>query len=359
MIGIMAIAQAIPQLALSLFGGTIADRLQKKYIMIAGQIASAIVSLGIALGLSLGYVSAANPASLWLVTLSAVMQGIIMGLVFPAQISIITEIVEQEQVMNAISLSQMGQTVFRLIGPAAAGFLIDAYGFSTIYYLMTGIYIIAFIFALFLPRSSVKITRNTSALADTLEGLKYIRHEAYMFLIVAFTLCHVISGQPYMQLMAVFTEDILGVGARGLGILTSVSAVGALIGALIIASLPNRKRGMLLIMSGIIMGISVIIFSWSKSWPLSLAIMPFTGLGPVLHGTLTSTLIQYYAKPEYRGRMQSFVTMSSGLANFGTFFAGMLSVSVGVEWAVGGMAIFLTIASFGFLAFARPLTRLE
>jgi MFS family permease len=358
MIGFMAIGQAVPQLALSFFGGAFADRLQKKHILIAGQIASALVSIAIALALSSGYLNEANPESWWLLILSPVLQGTITGLMMPAQIAIVPEIVGAERVMNAMSLTLMGQTVIRLAGPAAAGFLIDAYDISAIYYLMTGLYLISTVIAGFLPRTS-QVTARSNPLNDVRDGLRYIRHEPYLLLIVGFTLCHVISGQPYIQLMPVFTEDILKVGASGLGILTSVSGIGALIGALILASLPNRKRGTMLIMSGIIMGLAVIVFSWSKSWALSLAIIPFAGLGPSLHGAMTSTLIQYYVNPDYRGRMQSFVAMGSGLANFGTFFAGVLSESIGIEWAVGGMAIFLTVVSFGFLIFARPLTSLD
>lgn len=359
MIGIMAIAQAIPQLCLALFGGAIADRFPKKYVLIFGQISTGIVALLLAFGLSSGFISESNPASWGLLVLSAVIQGIIMGLMIPAQMSIIPEIVGQERVMNAMSMVLMGQTVIRLAAPAAAGFLIDAYGFSAIYYLMAGVYFFSVIFAFFLPKSTVKITGSQNTFTDVIQGLRYIRGESYMLLIVVFTLCHVIAGQPYMQLMPIFTEDILKVGASGLGILASVSGTGAIIGSLIIASLPNKKRGILLITSGIIMGVSVIVFAWSKSWALSLAIMPLAGLGPALHGTLTGTLIQYYAKPEYRGRTQSFVSMSAGLANFGTFFAGILTGAIGVEWAVGGMAVFLTIASVLFLALARPLTRLN
>jgi MFS family permease len=359
MIGIMAIGQAIPQLAISFFGGVIADRTEKKYVLIVGQIASALVSVAIALSLSFGYLTAANPDSWWILILSSVFQGAIMGFIMPAQMAIIPEIVGKERVMNAMSLALMGQTILRLMGPATAGFLIEAYDIATIYYLMTGIYLISTVIALFLPRARTKITSSGNTMNDVVEGLRYIRREAYIILIVVFTLCHVISGQPYMQLMPVFTEDILKVGASGLGILTSVSSIGALVGSFVLASLPDRKRGMLLIMSGIIMGLAVIVFSWSKSWPLSLAIIPFAGLGPTLHMAMTSTLIQYYVKPDYRGRMQSFVSMGAGLANFGTFFAGLLSESIGIEWAVGGMAIFLTIVSLGFLAFARPLTRLE
>ena len=155
------------------------------------------------------------------------------------------------------------------------------------------------------------------------------------------------------------TEDILDVGASGIGILTSVSGIGSVIGSLVLASLPNKKRGIMLLFSGVIMGLSLIVFSFSTSWHLSLGIIPFVGLGPTLHGALTATLIQYYVDPDYRGRMQSFVAMSSGLASFGTFLAGVMSEAIGVQWSVGGMAMFLTIVSFIFFAFARKITRLE
>ena len=178
-------------------------------------------------------------------------------------------------------------------------------------------------------------------------------------LIVIFGLLHVIAGLPFMQLMSIFTEDILKVGATGLGILTSVSAVGALVGSLVMASLPNRKRGLLLILSGVIMGVAVAIFAWSESWYLSLAMMPFAGLGPIMHMTMTATLVQYYVDPDYRGRMQSFVTMGGGLAGFGTFIAGILTEIVGVRWAVGGMAIFLLVISLGYLFFVRQVAKLE
>jgi hypothetical protein len=129
--------------------------------------------------------------------------------------------------------------------------------------------------------------------------------------------------------------------------------------SLIIASLPNRRRGILLLLSGVIMGVALIIFSWSRSWALSLASIPFAAIGPTMHQTLNASVVQYYVNPDYRGRMQSFVMMGSGLASLGTFLVGVLSDAVGVEWSVGGMAIFLTIVSFGFLLFARKITRLE
>lgn len=355
-IGIIAIAQAIPSFLVALFGGAIADRTQKKYLLVIGQSSSAAVSLGVALTLTTGYLRA---ETWWVLAVAAAAQGTVTGAMMPARMSIIPEIVGAEQVMNAISLSSTGQTLFRLLGPALAGFLIEAYDFTVIYYLMTGMYLIGTMFAIALPRTSVTKTTRSNPLADVASGLKYVRQDTAILLVVIFGLVHVVCGQPFMQLMTVFTEDILKVGASGLGILTSVSGAGALCGSLVIASLPNRKRGLILLFSGIIMGLSVMAFSWSHWWYLSLAIMPFAGLGPTMHMTMTATLVQYYSEPGYRGRMQSLVMMGQGLASLGTFLAGVLAESIGIQWAVGGMAFLLTVISFLYVAFAREVTRLE
>ena len=78
-----------------------------------------------------------------------------------------------------------------------------------------------------------------------------------------------------------------------------------------------------------------------------------------MHMTMTATLVQYYVEPNYRGRMQSFVTMGTGLAGVGTFLAGILSEAVGVQWAVGGMAIFLTLASLIYITFIPSVSKLD
>ena len=136
LIGLLALAQSIPIITVSIFGGAIADRIQKKYILFIGRSGSAISSLGIAIALSLGYLSPENPGSAGLLIASAVLDGLVIGISQPALMSIIPEIVGIDAVMNAISLSNMGQTIFRLISPTLAGFLIDSYNFSIVYYFM-------------------------------------------------------------------------------------------------------------------------------------------------------------------------------------------------------------------------------
>ena len=359
-IGVLALAQAIPQLLIGFLGGAIADRIQKKYIIIISQIFTGMLSLLVALALSVGYLSEDNPGSWWILVLTAVGQGIMMGLMMPARIAIIPEIVGGERVMNAISLTMMGQTVFQLAGPALAGFLIESYEFASVYFFMTGMFAMSTIIVSFLPRTSKTITRERgNTFRDVVEGFRYIRRETIFTLIVIFGICHMISGMPYQQLLAIFTEDVLKVGEMGLGILLTVSGVGAGVSSLILASLPNRRRGLLLLFSGIVMSVPLIVFSFSRSWVLSLSMMPFIGMGPAMHGALTGTLIQYYADPNYRGRMQSFTAMGAGLASVGTFIAGIMSDAIGVQWAVGSMAIFLSAVTVGFYIFSRRIRQLE
>jgi MFS family permease len=359
MVGTVSLANAIPTIAISLLGGAIADRMQKKYILLWCRAVSAAITLIIAMTLVTRYLSPEHYGSYWVLIVTSVFDGAINGFLTPTNTSIIPEIIGTERVMNGISLSQMGQNIFRLAGPAVAGFLIDKYDFASVYFLMSGMYIIAAISTAFLPRTGTKIVRGGNALKDTVEGLKYLRRNAILLLVVIFGICHVVSGQPFNQLLPVFTESILKVSASKLGLLSAISAAGALVGSIALASLPNKKRGVLMLFSGVVMSIPIIIFSIFPQWHLALFMMPFIGLGPTLQGTLASTLVQSLTEPKYRSRMQSFVTMAMALATLGTFLAGILSDAFGVQWAVGSMAIFLTLVSFGFFAFIPRLRKLD
>jgi MFS family permease len=360
LIGVLALALALPTMFVSILGGIAADRMPKKQILLISRVGSVVSALGVGLALNLGFMDKGNPGAVGLLIASAIFDGIISGFSQPALMAIIPELVGKEEVMNAISLSSVGQNIFRLMGPTLAGVIIDQYGFQTVYYIMAGLQVIATFGTLFLPRGEVgRAASSVSPMRNIIEAFQYIRKESIFLLIVLFAIGHMIGGMPYQQLLPVFTESILKVSATKLGVLSSVSGLGALIGTLIMASLPNRKRGAILILSGLIMGVPVIIFSFSHWWYLSLAMMPMLGLAPTLHMAMTTTLIQSYAAPEYRARMQSFFAMAQGVSSFSSFVAGMLAEAIGVQWAVGGMAVFLVLVTVGFWVFSPRLRNLD
>jgi len=358
-LGAMSFANAIPMLSLSLFGGVIADRLQKKYVMLIGQAAFAVVSLGVALALTLGYLSVDRAGSWWILVVSSVFQGSVMGLMMPSRQAIIPEIVSGEQLMNAISLNTMGMNALQLFAPALAGFLVDAFNFEVVYYTMTGLYIIAAVYCAFLPLTSTTITRGVSALDGIREGLNYVRHNTNILLVLLFSLFVVLLAMPYNNLMPIFVDDILKVGASGMGILMSVSGAGAMVGSVALASLPNKKRGVMLIVSSLILGLALVGFSFSNSWPHSLTLMVFIGLGQAGRMALSNTLLQYYVKDEFVGRVMSLFLMQFGLTSFSAFAAGELTEIIGVQWAVGGFAMVLVFLSILALIFVPRLRKLD
>jgi len=358
-LGIMAVAHALPMLFLSIPGGVIADRVRKRYVLIVGQASSAVVALGVAMALTLGYISAERAGSWWILVVASIFQGIIMGLMMPSRQAIVAEIVGEDYLMNALALNALGMNMLRIMAPALAGFFIDSLGFEAIYYAMTGMYLMAMIFIACMPQTGTVGNRGHNLLADLKSGLQYVRHETTILLILVFTLFVVLLSRAYLFLMPIFAEDILRVGATGMGVLISVSGIGAIIGSLLLASLPNKRRGAMLLVSSLVLGLALAGFSFSNSWYLSLALIAFVGLGHAGRMALGNTLIQYYVADDYRGRVMGIYIMEFGLTSFGVFFASLLAESMGVQWSVGGFGLFLALLCFLTLAFVPRIRNLD
>jgi MFS family permease len=357
--GGLALANAVPTLLVSIIGGAVGDRMEKRRLMMLCRAGLVVLALAISILLGAGYLSPKYPASWWFLIASAVFEGAIMGLMWPVNTSIIPELVGMDRVMNAIFLSTTVMNIFRLVGPAVAGYCVDAYGFAAVYYLITAVYGISLLFTFFLPRTGVASTGGGTALSDTVKGFSYLGREHVMLLIVVFAVCHIVSGQPFQQLFPVYTESVLRISASKMGLLTGLSGLGAMVGSLALASFTFRKRGAMLLFSGVILGIPALAFTCLHQWWIALVVMPLVGLGMAMHAGLTSTLIQTYAEPDYRSRMQGFFATAGGLAGFGTFTTGILAEVIGVQTAIGISAFILSLASILFLIFAKDLRRME
>jgi MFS family permease len=201
--------------------------------------------------------------------------------------------------------------------------------------------------------------RGSNILLDIKNGLKYIRHNATILLVLTLTLIGVVLSMPYQQLLPIFVDDILGVGSTGMGVLMSVSSAGAMAGSFILASLPNKKRGIMLVASGFVSGLALVIFAFSSSWALSLAFIVFIGLGQSIRGTTSGALLQSYTKADYMGRVMSIFMMQWGLMSLCTFFAGVLADVIPVQWVVGGLATALIILSTLTMIFIPRIRRLD
>jgi MFS family permease len=358
-LGLMSLAGAIPMILLCFYGGAIADRMQKKHVIQAGQAASALVALSVAIALTTGYLSSDNPGSWWILLVNSVLQGIIMALMMPSRSAIIPEIVGGGQVMNAVALSNLGMNSLRLLAPGLAGFIIDAFNFEAVFYTMTGLYIMSIILTSFIPTKSTPVIRTGSDLDNIREGLKYMWNTPTIFSVIIFGLVVIVLSMPYQMLMPIFTDDILKVSATGLGILMSVSGLGAILGSLTLASLPAKRRGVILLSSAMLLGVALACFSFSRSWFLSLGLILIVGLGNSGCQTLGNVLLQSYSEPAYLGRVMSTNMLYVGLSQLGTFVAGIIAESVGVQWAIGGFAALLTVIAALNYIFVPRMRKLD
>ncbi len=358
-VGAMSLANAIPMLVLSLFGGVIADRVEKKYVLLLGQASFALISLGVAIALSVGYLSTANQGSWWVLVVSSAIQGIVMGLAMPSRQAIINDIVSGEELMNAISLNYMGMNALQLVAPTIAGFLIDTLNFASVYYTMTGLYLVAVAFFAFIPRTGIKSALKVDPITGIKEGLKYVWHQKIIRLLILLSFTSVILSSPYSMLMPFFADGILHVSAGGMGILLSASGAGAMVASLTLASLPNRNRGIMMLVGGVFLGLTLIVFAVSSSWLLSLFFLALVGIGSTLTMTITNTMVQYLVDDNHRGRVMSLFIMQFGLSSIGNFLSGFIAQEYGVQWAVGSYAVALVLLSGLALAFLPQLRKLD
>jgi MFS family permease len=359
MLGAVNLSGAIPMLILSLFGGAVADRFPKKTLIQLSQIGMTVVFLGYAIAVNVGYLTKDHPESWWVLLLGGTMMGTIIALAMPSRAAIIPEIVDRDRLMNAISLNTMGMSFFQLSGPAIAGYIIAGFGYDSVFYIMAGLNGAAIIFTSFLPKTLPVQAIRKNVHKEIVEGFKYIISHRTILLILAFFIAAILLAMPFQMLMPIFAKDILKVGVEGQGTLMSMSGAGAIFASLIIASLPSKRRAITLLISNIVMGVALVIFAFSESWPLSLVMMVFVGIGRIGGNTTGNALLQTHTEPAYLGRVMSIMMLNFGLSGLGTFFAGVLAETISAPWAIGGLAMVLITISLSAIVFIPNFRKLD
>ena len=360
-LGAIGLANAVPMLLLSMYGGVIADRAPKKLVLQIGQLASAALALGVGVLLMFDLLTYAH------LLVAGALQGVVMALMMPSRQSILPDVVGMARLMNAVSLQAAGMNLMRLSAPAAGGFLIAIMGVEAVYFIMTAMYLLAVV-ALAPVRLLHDVAERAAdraaaarrgGFASMREGLGYIRGDRTI--LVLLTMSFVISAlaMPYMMLLPGFVKEIFGGGAEELGLLIAVGGVGSLAGALVLASLPPKRRGLLLVLSGLVMGVALVGFSASPSIWIGGAFMVVIGVGSAGRQALGNVLLQSYTENAYRGRVMSVFMTQMSVMSLGAFVIGLLSELIGAQWALGGISALLVAVSVTYLVWVPRLRELE
>jgi MFS family permease len=353
LLGTVTFAGQLPVLLISPFAGLVADRLNRRKIVIATQFASMIIA-GILAGLTLS-----KRVTVEQVIILAALMGVVNAFDIPARQSFLVEMVGREDLMNAIALNSSMFNAARIIGPSIAGILVASFGEGWCFFANSVSYI-AVIAGLLLmkvpPRP--RAAESVSPFEHIAEGFRFVRHAGPIRALLLLVGLVSLVAMPYAVLMPVFAAKILHGNARTLGILMTSAGLGALIGALMLASRRGVKGlSRIVSIACAAFGLTLILFSFSHWWILSALLLIPVGFSVMTQMGSTNTLIQSMVPDRLRGRtMAVYSMMFLGVAPFGALLSGWSADRIGAPHtlALGGV-----IAILGAIAFARHLPKIR
>jgi len=353
-LGAISFASTIPTLFLMLPAGAVADRVSRRALLIWTQTAMMLCAF------ILTALTAAGVLQVWHVAVLAFALGVANSFDAPARQSLAVEMVEDRRdLMNAIALNSTMFNLGRVVGPAVGGVVLAALGPAWCFGL-NGASFLAVIGALLgmrLPPHSVPPSREPLT-RQVATGLRYVLANGPVQVIVLLLGVSTLFGFSYSTLMPAYAADVLRVGETGLGLLTTSVGVGALISSLTVASLGHvRRKGRLMLAGSCLFPAALLGFAFSRSFPLSLALLAVAGFGFVLQNTTTNTIVQMLVPDDLRGRVMAVYTLTFfGTMPFGSLLVGSIAQAMSPTAGVAiGAAV--TLACALWILFAYPAMR--
>jgi MFS family permease len=340
LLGTVAAVGSLPML-LSIWGGSVADRHPKRTVILLTQTGMMLLAFVFA---ALVWSGQIQP---WHILVLAALGGVSMAFDMPARQAFMVEMTSREDLLNAVSLNSSIVNGARVVGPAVAGFVM-AHAGLTMCFLLNGISFLAVIAGLLMMRlpKFVPPAEPASTGRHMLEGFAYVaKHRRVRILILLFAFVGVF-GWSYSVLLPAYATDVLHVGESGYGALLSANGLGALLGALAVATYGSRVRPRLMIFGGLWLFSGMLVLLAAVRWyPLILACLVVGGWGMQLYFSTTNTLIQTSVSDAMRGRVMGiWAVVFGGMMPVGGLESGFLSQAVGVPWTVAGGALVCTVA---------------
>lgn len=333
-VGLVGAGQALALLVLSPLGGVYADRLDRRRLLQATQSVSMLVALALAVA------TAGGQARPWHVFVAVVLTTAAATFDQPARQALIPAMVPREQLPEAVALLNPSRELAILIGPALAGLLIAASGPEAMYFVDAGSYALLVVLLGLLRIPRLAPPERRSVLDSLRDGARYVARRPLIWQLMLLDLSATVFG-AYRVLLPVFALDVLEVGPRGYGLLSSAPSLGALLSTGVVFRLVrSRRSGVLLLAATIGYGLTCVLFAQARLFWLALAAALLLGLADALATTVRHAAVQLETPDELRGRVQGFYQMSSrGGPAIGDVNIGWLAVLLGPITAltIGGL----------------------
>jgi len=354
-LAVIAIAGGVVLLVLAPIGGTFADRLNKRTVLVTCEVLTTLLSLWITVMILTDLVR------FWhLVLVSPILAGL-FAFIMPARQALVPSLVPQHKLTNAVSLQMGGNTLTQIIAPALAGILIAPLGTGVVFAVTTVMFAVAAITDTRLPRYGMVANEEPKEFVkDFIDGFGYIRQHGTIGLLLVASLMMPLFAFPVQQMLPVFAKDVFGGGGATLGLLAAMVGVGGLVGALISANMDSQPRkGRLMMIGGATMATFMLAFTLSPWFILALVMLAGMGTGQMVYQATNNTAIQTMLTSEVRGRVMSVMMMSFGVMPLGVVPVALATDYIGPRFALGMAAVGLMLSLTTYFALAGRVRNLR
>ncbi len=354
-LGVVGFAGSIPFLIFTLFGGVVADRVNKRRLLLVTQ--SAMMLLAFALA-ALAWLKI---ITVWEVVLLAFLNGMAMAMNAPSYQALVPRLIPREDLTNAIALNSAQFNMSRILGPTLGGYAMALVGVAGNFFL-NGVSFLAVLWALTrIKYPEPEPSHYPGLLSSLRQGFGYVRRNPQMRVLVWMTAAASFLGIPFLTFIPYFARMELRVGETGLGWLMAASGLGAVLGAVTVAALGTvRHRGRVVTMGGVVFFSVIVAFCYSHTFLLSQCLLLVEGYSAILMISSFNVAIQHLASDQMRGRVMSiYATCFLGLPPLGSLLAGEMSRHIPTPHALAAMAAAAAALFAGTYAVSKPLRELD
>ena len=351
-LGLVIAIYGAPNLALLMFGGIFADRVDRRWMLFYSQTIVAALIFGTAT------LTLYQLISIWHIYGIAFILGTIQGVNMPARMAIVPDLVGKNDILNATSLNMAVFNTGRIMGPSLAGWIIQHVGMGHALYFNALCYALGCVCLLMMSGvESRSQNKDANMLRDFWAGIKYVAMTPIAFTMVGMSFAFGFFGAAYVQVLPAFGKEVLRLNADGAGFLLTVAGIGSLAGNIYLASLGNTKNKNWLLLGMIILfGVSLFFFALSPIYIVSLVLLFFTGVGFTGFISMGTAILQISTPPELRGRMMSLWLIGAAVHYIGAWPLGTVGEYYGWPMSLGGGAL-LMLGLVMWLGIFRPTLR--
>lgn len=353
-LGLVTLMVALAMLSLGPVGGVVADRFERRSLVVAGQ-TTVVLAEVVVLSLLLS-----GRLEFWHILVQVAFVGAVFPFVMPARNAIIANVVGRSRLTGAMALTMTAMNVTRVVGPAVAGALIGAAGVTVAYSTNVALYGLALAGMMAVDRAPAANRAESSLLENMAEGFRYVREHRLVLVLLFFGLVPMFLVMPFQTLLVVFAEEIWEVGPRGFGLLSGAAGVGGVVGAAFVAWRSNASRRLRLMMISVFaFGLLMMGFALSPWFWLGLPLLLAGSAFQAIYTTLNNTAIHVLIPDSVRGRVSGFLTMSFSLPMLGAVPISALAEVWGAPLSVGLASLLAVVVAVVFYLASPDLRRMD